>query len=177
MSSLLGSVGQGQELPRGACHTQMHVKQMPWLRLEQGSWHPAPPPTLKSLFLGTPWNNHHLRPQWWKDEGEGHLISCQGGIGQKTNKKSLTPRKGLKCASSEGWMLPDHSLFPAPHLEKPSDKNPIPTFPNQIVDFKFLPSCSGVIPRQSRPAAGSPEPHLCYSPSCKSMQASEKGGR
>lgn len=99
MLSWKGSVGQGQELPKGACHIQMHVKQMPWLRLEQGSQCPAPASALRSLVLGTPWKNHHLRPQWWKGRGEGHLISCQGWSGAENKKEVSNSTEGTEVSS------------------------------------------------------------------------------
>lgn len=60
VSSQKGSVGQGQQLPQGACHIHMHVKQRPWLRLEQGSQWPAPASALRSLVLGTRWKTTTL---------------------------------------------------------------------------------------------------------------------
>lgn len=64
---------------------------------------PPPPPRPQLPVLGTP----------WKEEDISSLVGGgvgRGRTGRKTRKKSLTPRKGLMCARSEGWALLDQSL-------------------------------------------------------------------
>lgn len=89
--SLKGSVGQGQELPRGACHTHRHID-----ALEQaGAGVPASCPSTRPQIpvLGTPRNDHNPRPQRWKGR-EGHLISCQGWSGAGNEKEVSNSTKG-----------------------------------------------------------------------------------
>lgn len=84
VSSRKGSVGQGQQLPQGACHIQMHVKQRAWLRLEQGSQWPAPASAPRSLVLGTPWKTPTL----------GH---SGGTVGEKDSSSPV----GVEWAENE----------------------------------------------------------------------------
>lgn len=109
------------------------------------SWGPntlPSPPALRSQVQGTPRKNHRLGPQRWKDREKDILSLVRGGAGQERRRNAPTPRKGLRCAPSEGGPLLDQSLGSfQPPTWKGIRENPAPTSPNQIIDFKFLPSC------------------------------------
>ena len=99
-------------------------------------------------------------------------------MGQRMRRKPLTPRKGLKCAPSEGWMRPDQGLGPSQppiwkrHLVK--TQHPLPltksstssVFP--VVLLESFPDRAGRPLAAQSPISAVPVPRL---------QESEEGGR
>lgn len=147
-----GSVGQGQGLP--------------------------PPAALGALVLRTQWRRHQLRsPQWTGEEKD--TLSHQGWGGAENEKHVSSSMGETSCARGEGRAPPFRVWAPAspPHLEKASE-SPAPTCPNQIVDFKFLPSCSSRVTPRRGPAPGAQSLDLCWPPGPGSTQEVEgEGGK
>lgn len=158
-----GSVGHGQELPGGACHTGRHMDAL--AQAGAGAQHlPPSPPSGPGAGIA------RGKPRRWKGREE-RLLSCRGGVGQRTREREVSGSMGGT------WGRQDQSPGSSqPLIAKRHRMRPYTHSPNQIMDFKFLPRGSGVTARQSRMAAGSRSSPPRGSPSPESVQESEAGG-
>lgn len=149
-----GVLGKGRSCPEGPVTPKCMSNRCP------GSGWSRGPGALHRHSPSNPWFwEHHgkttISGHSGGKMGEKDILSLvTGGTGQKTSKKSLTPRKGLKCAPSEGWMLPDQSLssFQPPTLKSHLIKIQYPLSLTKSWTSSFFP----VVPESFPDRAGQP---------------------